>query len=110
MKKSILLINKSGLNEPFKNALEQEGFIVKSFFGEPFLPFRRNLVQKFTNILRRFLFNDKNYLLQKEQQFYDLQLVRRSKSITNDAKFDYALFFRGDLFPAELIASIRQVS
>lgn len=110
MKKSILLINKSGLNEPFKNALEQEGFVVKSFFGEPFLPFRRNLVQKFTNIIRRFLINDKNYLLHKEKQFYDLQLVRRSKSITNEAKFDYALFFRGDLFPPEMIANIRQIS
>lgn len=110
MKKSILLINKSGLNEPFNNALEQEGFVVKSFYGEPFLPFRRSLIQKFTNIIRRFLFNDKNYLLQKEQQFYNLQLVRRSKLITKDAKFDYALFFRGDLFPLKMIANIRHVS
>lgn len=110
MKKSILLINKSGLNEPFKNALEQEGFIVKSFYGESFLPFRRSLVQKFTNIIRRFLFDDKNYLLQKEQQFYDFQLVQRSKSIMNGTKFDYTLFFRADLFPSEMIANIRKIS
>lgn len=108
MKKKILLINKSGLNAPFEKALREEGFDVTSFFESKFPVFKKNLFQKFYNILRRKIFDDKTYLQRAEKTFIEKQNIKRSRAFKK--KFDYALFFRADLYPEEMIKNIRKIS
>ncbi len=108
-KKTILLINKStSLNEIFRKALEEEGFIVTNFFEYQPPVFRKNIVQRGINIFYRTVLKDTTYLKNAEIKKAENFLISRSKSIGKN--FDYALFFRADLFPEKMIQNIKNSS
>ncbi|MBP7173864.1 MAG: hypothetical protein KBA33_07325 [Cloacibacterium sp.] len=109
-RKTILLINKSGLNTVFKKALQEQGFEVVSFFDEPIPAFKKNIFQKYANIFYRIVLKDKTYLQKQEKEYFEKELVRKSNILINQSKFDYALFFRADLYPEKMISTIRNIS
>lgn len=109
MKQKILLINKSGLSLPFQKAIKEEGFDVVSFFDEQLPNFEKTLFQKFNNIFRRKFLDDKTYLQRVEKSFIEKQYIKRCEDLKSE-RFDYALFFRADLYPEKMIQNIRKIS
>lgn len=101
--KSVILINKSGLSTIFEKALTEEGFEVTSLCGKPF-KYKKTFFKKVINVLYRNLLNDRLYLERDFQIQYNKELLRRVEKIRN--KYNYALFFRADLFSEELIKAI----
>lgn len=109
MNRKILLLNKSGLNEPFLKALRTEGFDVVAFFNGKLRPFEINYFHKIINLFRRNLLGDKQYLNRAERKFNVQQYIKRSRELKKQ-NFDYALFFRADLYPEKMIQNIRKIS
>lgn len=110
MGKKILLINKSGLNNSFFKALKDEGFDVISFFDDSFLPYSKSIITKYINIIIRIFLKDKEYIGRCEKAAFHQQLFSRSQFICKNYHFDYALFFRADLYPEKMVSLIRGIS
>ncbi|QOW10886.1 hypothetical protein Q73A0000_11220 [Kaistella flava (ex Peng et al. 2021)] len=110
MEKNILLINKSGLNQAFIKGFKDEGFSVISFFDDSFHPYTKSLFTKYTNIIRRLFLKDKEYIQRLEKADYQKKLLKRTQVVANMYRFDYALFFRADLYPEKIVSEIREIS
>ena len=60
MKKKLLLLNESGLNDIFTHAFRKEGYDVISILEEPFL-YRKNIWNKLMTIYHRVILKKSNF-------------------------------------------------
>lgn len=112
-RKKILLINKSpSLREAYKEALQGEGFEVIDFFDFGVPDSKKTLFDKCANIFSRVILKDKTYFEKKAKLSERKKYIKTANQIATKAqnKFDYALFFRADLFPKEVIEKIAALS
>ena len=109
MKKRILVINKSTLNDAFVKYIKNEGFEVTNFFKESVPPFRKSVVHKLMNVFYRIIKGDRTYYEKTEKKIFNREFIKRSKKLKGTV-FDYILFFRADLYPEEMIENLRKLS
>ncbi|WP_018674741.1 hypothetical protein [Riemerella columbina] len=107
MKKKLIILNESGLNNIYTESFEKEGFEVYSLLKDPFV-YKKNLKTKFLNIFHRIFLNDKDFYTKDYFKKLNQVIYRRLKNI--NTKIDYALIFRADYYSKKNIKLLRKLS
>ena len=110
---TVLLVNKSpSLAKVFETALVGEGFNVIPFFKEAMPSYKPSTYSRIINILKRFVLKKKNHFLLEKEKKYHKKLIQLSNDLVDNiaGEIDFALIFRGDLYPEEVIKNFRKIS
>lgn len=107
MKKKLILLNESGLNDIFTRAFINEGYDVISILQEPFI-YKKGLWEKLMNIFHRIFFKDNGYLKRDYYTQLNKEVYRRIKKITSP--IDYTVIFRADYYSKKNIKLLRKKS
>ncbi|MDM1547540.1 hypothetical protein HX096_06645 [Empedobacter falsenii] len=107
MKKKLLLLNESGLNDIFTHAFINEGYEVISILEEPFI-YKKNIFTKLKNIYHRLFLNNNSFYGNDYYKKLNKEVFRRLNKINSD--IDYALIFRADYYSEKNIKLIRNKS
>ena len=94
MKKKLLLLNESGLNDIFTHAFINEGYEVISILEEPFI-YKKNIWNKLMNIYHRVILKKNNFYGEDYYNKLNQEIYRRLKKIE---EVDYTLIFRADYY------------
>ncbi len=107
---NILLLENSGLRGNFYNALKKEGFQVTDFFGATFPSFEKSQFHRIGNVFYRAALGRKDYMEIQKRKFLEKQYNQSAQDLfAQGKKFDYALIFRGDRFPNEMLSILRKM-
>ena len=94
MKKTILILNESRLNEIFTEAFIKDGYEVISILKEPFV-YKKNIWNKLMNIYHRVILKKNNFYGEDYYNKLNQEIYRRLKKIE---EVDYTLIFRADYY------------
>ncbi|MDO4763208.1 MAG: hypothetical protein Q4A00_02365 [Flavobacteriaceae bacterium] len=95
------------MKEVFVEKIKERGFNVIDFHNEEFQMPQPDFLDKLKNIFYRKILNRKDYYECKIVEDFRKQSVKRIKNIDLNS-VDYAVFFRADNYPEELIKSVKQ--
>lgn len=107
MKKTILILNESRLNEIFTEAFIKDGYEVISILKEPFV-YKKNIWTKLMNIYYRLVLKKNSFYGENYYEKLNQEVNKRLKKIKK--KVDYSLVFRADYYSKKNIQILREKS